>query len=193
MKNLFEKVIIFTFILAVSGNTQALVIDQGTNTGSLQIQSYEPLGQSFYASDTDIGTVSLSINPYNQFNNDLTLTMALFDGAGDFSATALLLSEEFTLIEGFAGYLDLDVSSIIFTAGNDYTIGIFNDTSQWSVDINWGDNPYAEGTAWLVGMVSAEADLQFQVNPTAVPEPSSLLLLGLGMLALFGATKKKTA
>lgn len=192
MKNLIGKIILFSYILAVSGTAQALVIDQNTNTGSLQVQYYEPLGQSFYATDANIGSVSLSINPYNQFTNDLTLTMGLYEGAGDFSAGALLISEDFTLTEGFSDYLTLDVSSLSFTAGYDYTIGIFNDTDQWGVNINWGENPYAGGSAWLNGIESAQADLQFQVNPASVPEPSTLLLLGLGMLGLC-FTKKKIA
>lgn len=75
----------------------ALTIDQNTANGSLQVHYHEPLGQSFTATDTDIGYIGLYIEPYNQFFNDLTLTMSLYSGAGDFSAGSQLVSSEFTL------------------------------------------------------------------------------------------------
>ncbi len=89
----------------------ALIIEQNTNNGSLQVQDYEPLGQSFTATDTDIGYVGLNIEPYNQWFNDLTLTMSLYSDAGDFSPGALLTSNSFTLAEGYSGWLNLDVST----------------------------------------------------------------------------------
>lgn len=192
MNNLIGKVVLACSMLAIIGSAQALVIDQDTNTGALQVQAYEPLGQSFYASDADIGSVALHIDPFNQWFNDLTLTMGLYDGAGDFSAGALLTSEDFTLTSGYSGYLTMDVRSVSFTAGNDYTIGIFNDTAQWGVNINWSGNPYAGGTAWTNGGTSAYplADLQFRVNP--VPEASTLVLMALGLIGL-GLTRKKAA
>lgn len=174
----------------------ALTIDQNTNTGSLQVQYHEPLGQSFTATDTDIGYAGLNIEPYNQNFNDLSLTMSLYSGAGDFSAGSLLTSNSFTLVEGYSGWLNLDVSTVSFTQNAEYTIGIFNDTPQWGVSINWNDNPYSGGVAYSLGSANLNADLQFHVGPgnvSSVPEPSTLLLISSGLVGLGFARRKLKA
>jgi len=179
-------------ILFFINPSYALVINQDTDTGSLQIKYYEPVGQSFTATDTDVGYVGLMINPYNQHFNDYTVTMSLFRGEGDFSASALLISNTFTLPGGFQNWLDLDVGTISFTKDEVYTIGIFNDTEQWGVDLNWNGNPYSGGVAYYKGSGDL-SDLRFHVGPqtAAVPEPSTMLLLGFGLIGLAGYGRKK--
>ena len=118
--------------------------------------------------------------------------MSLFRGEGDFSASALLISNTFTLPGGFQNWLDLDVGTISFTKDEVYTIGIFNDTEQWGVDLNWNGNPYSGGVAYYKGSGDL-SDLRFHVGPqtAAVPEPSTMLLLGFGLIGLAGYGRKK--
>jgi len=175
--------------------SHALTINQNTNSGSLQVQAYQPLGQSFTATDTDVGYVGFMIQPYNQSFNDLSLTMALYSGEGDFSAAAELTSQDFTLTNNYTGWLDLSVSDIAFTQDAKYTVGIFNNTPQWGVSINWSANPYSGGTAFYSGSAHPSSDLQFHVGPgnnaSTVPEPTTMVLLGTGLLGIVGAKKRK--
>ena len=198
MINKFKIGLIFSFIFVLNicaNSSFALMIDQNTNSGALQIEYYNPLGQSFTATDTDVGYVGLMIENYNQQFNDLSLTMSLFSGAGDFSSGALLATDDFVLSNDYEGWLDLDVSTISFTQGAMYTIGIFNDTPQWGVSINWGGNPYSGGVAYEEGTAHSNDDLQFHVGPgnnsNSVPEPTTMLLFGTGLLGLVGYNRKR--
>lgn len=148
-KLVIQFFLIAVFFITMVNSSYALMINQDTANGDLQIQAYEPLGQSFTATDTNIGSVGLFIIPYNQHFNDPTLTMSLFSGAGDFSAGTLLISQDFTLSTNYLGWIDLGVGSVSFNQNAQYTIGIFNDTPQWGVGINWSGNPYNGGTAFF--------------------------------------------
>jgi len=95
MKKLLILLCVATLVLGTVKSSFALTIIQDTDSGSIQILYHSPVGQSFTATDTDIGYVGFMIEPYNQDINDLSLTMSLYEGAGDFSSP--LLTESFLL------------------------------------------------------------------------------------------------
>ncbi len=180
------------FLAAV--NCNALTILQNQFDRANQVLSFSPSGQSFLAADSDIGEVGFFIHPMNQHINDLTLSMSIYSGSGDFSESARLGTEEFTLPDRYLGWIDLNVSNIAFTTGNTYTIGISNDTAQWGYYLQDDSNPYSGGTAWIGGTAHQDQDLRFRVNPgtnVAVPDlSSSLLLLCTSLFGLFCVLRK---
>jgi len=150
------------------------------------------VGQSFTAEDAliDLAGVWVVDFTFAGVATDSTVEYELRQGIGP--GGPLLASRTFSgLADGFAGFADVSFAGIPLVVGAPYSLIVRNDTFEWAVASAFGDF-YAGGSALLPVPDQFERDLRFHVLPAAaVPEPSTLLLLGTGLAAAGTAVRRR--
>jgi hypothetical protein len=167
--------------VAFTADVSAAPILLTSDGGGYQVNSFEPIGQTFTAEDPQVHA-GLSFAVINsQFPNDDAVEYSLFEGNG--VGGALVASTSFNLVDGFAGFHLADFSSVALTVGNPYTLvaSIQGDSPYWAV--NSSNTPYAGGNGVTGGQPTGQK-FALNVVPVAVPEPLSLALLGVGGVAV---------
>jgi hypothetical protein len=142
---------------------------------------YEVLGTGTVTS-SGFTVNSFGQNDYTVYPNEITLTNVFgsnvtFTGA-DFNGYGLVVNSGGAPITG----VTLTINNIPGFGLSDVT---FNGTNVW-INLEGLTDPYIDG---LNGPPDLEIGLEF--GSATVPEPSSLLLLGSGAIALLGFARRK--
>jgi hypothetical protein len=173
----------------VNGSSNAYFIDtytvsdqfspSGSQMYGFGIAEWVPAGATPLSFDWDVGT--------SAFGSDLGSGVATIGGGGNAIATVLCYNGG--LINGY-GYdvYNIDVTTGLITVGAGDWLTLFGAADSYggrdAWDVNFGPSA-AEHS--LLGSIDSET---FTINGAAIPEPSTFLLLGGGLLGLAALRRK---
>lgn len=189
----------FIAALVIGGAAFAGPIVQDTSNNNIQIDFFEPIGQSFTAEDSAV-KFGLYISPINPTFPLSGLNFRLLSGDG--LGGGVLLNQTLSPALGFDGYFEFDLSTVALTLGNAYTVAVEvpGMSPYWGANLNGGGNPYAGGRAYYndpnnILPSAAASDFRFRVLPTitAIPEPGTLVIAGLALAGLVATRRRQSA
>jgi len=184
MKNIIAVFALF-LMLFVAGTARAGLIIQPLVGSIWQIQHHAPTGQSFTAEDPHV-SVGFWIEDMNPLSGPLAdLSVELFEGIGA-SGTLLASGTISGLTPDYAGFFDVDFTSVALTVGQSYT-AIISSTSPRGGIRSSSPDPYPGGALILYGTETIYRDATFRVVPQTIPHgqvipaPGAILLGGIGV------------
>ncbi|WP_165251189.1 PEP-CTERM sorting domain-containing protein [Paludisphaera soli] len=168
-------------LAASAGTAGAGTILNPRNDQEIQINFYEPIGNSFIAEDATVSAALWLVVMNETFEPSDPILFQLYAGAG--TSGAPLFSQSFVVDGAFRGFYDVDLSSVVLSVGETYSFvaSIVGDSPYWGVAAS--DGPNGELLAGRFGVFEEFLALRVGAAGTAVPEPSSLALALVGLAA----------
>lgn len=153
-------------------------------------------GQSFRHDNSNISGAGFFVDPGYGDGSSGTVTLSIYSNYNGGAPTGLIAAGTAANINRNSGWVDVFFTPAVLTAGDQYYL-IIQSTNP--IVASYGRNNYADGNAVYLGSETAYAsfDLTFRTyfdnNVSQVPEPGSFALLGLGIVGLAFARRKKRA
>ncbi|MEJ1297462.1 MAG: hypothetical protein RPU64_07730 [Candidatus Sedimenticola sp. (ex Thyasira tokunagai)] len=185
--NMGIKFIAIIVFLTTSYSVSASTISNNAIIDLLQLNHFEPLGQSFTAIDTNV-EAGLSFDVMNgHLANDSAINYILYEGQG--VSGAELASITFSLEDTFSGIYMADFTSINLTVGSVYSLvaSVVDSSPYWGLR---GGTALDGGEAVYGGITNTVEDMQISVDGvSAVPVPAAVWLFGSALLGFIGFSR----
>jgi hypothetical protein len=213
-KHLSCLALLFVLLLPAASEG-AVIVSNSAGTGDVGAYGLKFMSQTFTTDSQDWSNlnITLALANYNATGSGSFSLGIYADSAGSIGnfigGFTSLNSAFFTTPTGKRGDSPTDFQNILFennaitlSANTTYWVALNNDTRQnfsWAVyDGSSTSGSGSYGMAWLGNSSAAVFDLggnlfAMSVTGTAVPEPSTYALFGLGALALIIAYRRKVA
>ena len=198
--------------LVPAANAATTQITGGSGQRALGITFFDPLGQTFTATDTDLQSFGFQINTLNPGSPNSAITFSLLNGAGFNGSVLATRSVTFAGVPATRDptWIDFDLTGTKLVAGQSYTALLTTTSSRYGLifgpDINiftgqaLGGDAYAGGSFIATGQNDAtcnrgicDANFRFTaVTPAAVPEPATWAMM-IGGFGLAGGALRRRA